>query len=149
MDRNVTSTTNDRLLEAVLKVGGDPADMPFWLACADGKFLVHRCGHCGKSYWPASRCTHHGDAAMSWVEASGKAALHTYTILHHAYIPAMKDKVPFVVGVVQLAEGPFYHTNILECDHDKLEIGMPLSVKMESHESGLTLPMFIPALVSA
>jgi len=144
MNGNTTTTHRDELLEAVLNVGGDPADLPFWLACEAGKFLLHRCECCGRSYWPASRCVEHGGKAMKWMEASGVATLHTYTIMHRAYLPSLKDRVPFVIGVVKLAEGPFFHSNIIDCENDSLVIGMPLKIKMELHESGLTLPMFIP-----
>jgi len=82
---------------------------------------------------------------MEWVEASGRGTLHTYTIMHRSFSSSMKSKVPFVIGVVELAEGPMYHTNIIDCDHDALAIDMQLKVKMEPHESGLTLPVFVPA----
>ena len=131
-------------IDAILKVGGDPADLPFWNGCEEGKFLLHRCTVCQRAYWPASRCIEHGDEAMAWVETSGRGQLHTYTIMHRAYSASMKDKVPFVVAVVELEEGPFYHSNIIDCEHDKLAIGMQLSAKMEVHECGLTVPMFVP-----
>ena len=135
---------DSNLLDAVLKVGGDPADLAFWQGCAEGRFLVHRCEICNRNYWPASRCVEHGDRAMKWVTASGEATLHTYTVMHRSYIPAMKDRVPYIIGVVELSEGPFYHTNIINCDSDALEIGMALKVTMEPHQSGLMLPMFAP-----
>lgn len=144
MAGSATSTSGADLLRAVLTAGGDPADMPFWQGCGQGQFLLHRCEICNKCYWPASRCTGHGASAMAWVAASGRATLYTYTIMHRAYQPALQAQVPFIVGVVQLAEGPFYHTNIVECAHDQLAIGMALKVKMAAHESGLTLPMFVP-----
>lgn len=145
MSSETTTDNCDDLLAAIRKVGGDPADVPFWRGCEAGKFLVHRCEICDRTYWPASRCIEHGDEAMLWVQASGKATLHTYTIMHRSFLPAMKDQVPFVIGVVKLAEGPLYHSNIIDCDHDELAVDMPLKLKLQLHESGLTLPMFVPA----
>lgn len=144
MSSDVSERDQDALLGAVLSAGGDPADLPFWQGCEEGRLLVHQCRICGRNFWPASRCVEHGDEAMEWVEASGKASLHTWTIIHRSFLPAMKDRIPFVVAVVKLAEGPFYHSNIIDCDHDALHIDMPLMVTMQSHESGLTLPMFVP-----
>ena len=138
-------TDSPELLSAVVAVGGDPADLPFWEACRDGRFLVHRCGACGRSYWPASRCVEHGDRDMSWVEASGRAALYTYTVLHHAYTPEMKGKTPYVVAVVKLDEGPFFHTNLVDCGLDDVAVDMPLEVVMAPHANGMTVPMFRPA----
>ncbi|MBW2942718.1 Zn-ribbon domain-containing OB-fold protein [Zhongshania aquimaris] len=145
MSNSVTTETDNKHLDTILKVGGDPADLPFWNACEDELFLIHQCQRCKRGYWPASRCVDHGNEAMEWVAASGKATLHTYTIIHRTHLASMKDKVPFVVGVVELDEGPFFHTNIVDCSHSMLELGMPLQVKMARHENGLMLPMFMPA----
>lgn len=128
-----------------VQFGGDALDAPFWDACRENRFLLHRCKICSRHYWPASRCVAHGAQDMHWVPASGRGTLYTYTILHHAYTPAMKQKVPYAVGVVRLAEGPFFHSNIIDCRIDALRIDMALQVVMQVHESGLTLPMFRPA----
>lgn len=132
-------------LEPIIRrLGGDPADLPFWEACREGRFLLHRCDICQRSYWPASRCTRHGAAAMRWVEGSGAGTLYTYTIMHYAYTPGMKDKLPYVVGVIQLDEGPFFHSNVVDCPPDQLRIGMKLRADLVRHESGLTVPVFRP-----
>jgi len=131
-------------LSIIRSVGGDPLDLPFWNACREGRFLVHRCGICGRSYWPASRCIEHRAQSMSWVDASGRGTLYTYTVMHHAYTPAMKGKTPYVVGVVKLEEGPFFHSSIVDCAPDAVTIGMSLEMAMRDHESGLRMPVFRP-----
>ena len=132
------------LMEAIRAVGGDPADLPFWEASQEGRFLLHRCGVCGRAYWPASRCVEHGDRDMKWVEGSGRGSLYTYTVLHHAYTPDMRDKLPYAVGVVKLEEGPFFHTRITGCAVEDVSVGMALEAVMEPHANGLTLPLFRP-----
>lgn len=129
-------------LSILLELGGNERDLPFWDACRDGRFLLHRCGVCSRSYWPASRCVAHGDQAMAWVESSGRGTLYTYTVMHHAYTPAMKGKTPYVVGVIALQEGPFFHSNVIDCPLAELAIGMPLQASMRAHETGLIVPMF-------
>jgi uncharacterized OB-fold protein len=132
------------MLSTIRDCGGDPLDLPFWEGCRDGRFLLHRCGVCGRSYWPASRCVIHGAQDMSWVETSGRGALYTYTVMHHAYTPAMKGKTPYVVAVVQLDEGPFFHAGIVDCAPGQVAIGMRLQATMLPHDSGLVVPMFRP-----
>jgi len=144
MDEQAQTEQRSALLAAIRKAGGDPADLPFWEGCAAGVFLLHRCAMCSRHYWPASRCVEHGDAAMQWVAASGRGRVYTYTVLHRAYTPATRDKVPFAIAVVQLEEGPFYHSNILDCDPEAVAVDMPLEVVMTPHDSGLTLPQFRP-----
>jgi len=138
------STDTVDLETAVRQVGGDPADLPFWQACKEGRFLLHRCETCGRSYWPATRCLEHGNQAMRWVEASGTGTLYTYTVMHKAYTRDTVGKVPFVVAVVQLDEGPFFHTNVVGCAPDAVAVGQRLKAEMSQHASGLTIPVFRP-----
>lgn len=124
--------------------GGDPLDLPFWEGCSAGKFLLHRCGICGRHYWPASRCVKHGAEDMAWVESSGRGEIYTYTTLHHAYTPSMKGKTPYVVAVIKLDEGPFFHAGIFDIPVDQVSVGLRVQTSMVPHDSGLTLPMFGP-----
>lgn len=144
MSAHDNSHQQHRLMPAIRQYGGDPADIPFWEGCEAGRFLLHRCRRCERYYWPASRCVEHGDEAMEWTQASGRGRVYTYTVMHRAYTPDTRDKVPFVIAVVRLDEGPFYHSNILDCPHDAVAIDMPLEVVMVPHNSGLTIPQFRP-----
>jgi uncharacterized OB-fold protein len=135
-----------RLMGAIRRFGGDMADIPFWEACEDGRFLLHRCNRCGCHYWPASRCVEHGDEDMQWVEACGRGRVYTYTVMHRAYTAQQKDQVPFAIAVVQLEEGPFFHSNILDCACDAVTVDMAVEVVLVAHESGLTIPQFRPAV---
>ena len=138
------SETAQDLETIILDVGGSPLDLPFWEAAREGKFLVHRCRVCGRSYWPASLCVEHGGQAMAWAQASGRGSLYTYTVMYHAYTPAMQGKTPYVVGVVKLAEGPFFHTNVIDCALEDVAVEMPLEAVMVEQPNGLALPMFRP-----
>lgn len=136
---------SDTLEDAVRAVGGDPADLPFWEACKQGRFRLHRCGLCDRSYWPASRCIEHGDRDMRWVESSGAGELYTYTIMHHAFSRTLAAKTPYVVGVIKLEEGPFFHSNVVGVPIEQIKVGMALKAEMTDHESGITIPTFRPA----
>jgi uncharacterized protein len=125
-------------------VTADDLDQPFWDACRQHRFLVHRCAKCGRSYWPASCCVEHGSAAMRWVEAIGTGRLHTHVVIHHVFGTAFRQ-VPYNVAVVELAEGPFFHTSVVGCDDRDLVMGMPLVVTFQDQPEGFTLPLFRPA----
>ena len=121
----------------------DDLDLPFWRACAGEQFSVHRCAACGRSYWPASCCIEHGGAAMQWVPASGRGVVHTYTVFHHAYDASFADRVPYVIAVVRLDEGPFFFTDIVECDPEAVRVDMAVEVVYEHHDDW-TMPHFRP-----
>lgn len=137
-------SANVDTLAIIRNFGGDPLDLPFWEGCRQGQFLLHQCDVCRRHYWPASLCVRHGSKSMRWVPASGRGTLYTYTVMHHAYTPAMKGKTPYVVGVIKLEEGPFFHSNIIDCPPAAVAIDMPLEATMAEHESGLAMPVFRP-----
>ena len=81
---------------------------------------------------------------MEWVEASGKAQLHTFVVIHHVFGSAFRP-MPYNVAVVELEEGPLLHTNIVGCGDDALVVGMDLEVEFDDQPEGFTLPLFRPA----
>jgi uncharacterized OB-fold protein len=123
-------------------VAPDDLDAPFWEACRDRRFLVHRCTECGRAYWPASTCLDHGSSSMEWQDASGRGEVHTYTVVHHVYDRSLVDKVPYVVAVVRLDEGPFFHTDIVGCEPQDVHVGMRVRVLFD--EADEMLPRFTP-----
>ncbi|MEO8694821.1 MAG: OB-fold domain-containing protein [Acidimicrobiales bacterium] len=125
-------------------VMADELDLPFWRACAEERFLVHRCELCGRAYWPASCCVTHGAASMRWVEASGQGIVHTFTVYHHAYDRAFVDRLPYVIAVITLDEGPFFHSDIVDCDPSAVFVEMPVEVVYERLDDAWTIPHFRP-----
>ena len=83
----------------------------------------------------------------TWVQASGKATLYTYAIVHRAPHPGFVGDVPFVTAMVELEEGPIMPTNIVMDDPtpEKLQIGMALEVVFEDITDDISLPKFKPA----
>ena len=122
-------------------VAPDDLDAPFWDACANHVFLVHRCTACGRAYWPASTCLDHGSAAMEWQPAAGTGEVHTFTVVHHAYDPSITD-LPYVVAVVQLDEGPFFHTGIAGCAPEAVHVGMRVRVTFDPLDDETVIPRF-------
>ena len=54
---------------------------------------------------------------------------------------------PYVIAIVELAEGPRLMTNLVgvEADPAKIRIGMPVEVVFDDVTSEVTLPKFRPA----
>jgi hypothetical protein len=125
-------------------VAPDDLDQPFWEGCRDGKLLVHQCGVCGRAYWPASCCIEHGAATMTWVPATGLGTVHTYTIFHHAYDEWLAERVPYVIAVIELDEGPFFHSDVVECEPTDVHVGMRVEVTFETIDSCTVIPHFRP-----
>jgi uncharacterized OB-fold protein len=124
----------------------DESTEDFWAATRDGRLLIKRCGDCGKAHhYPRPFCPSCWSENVSWEEASGRATLYTYSVVHVNDLPPFPDRVPYVAAVVDLDEGPRLMTNIVDCDFDDLRIGMPLEVAFREETETVTLAVFRPA----
>ena len=119
-------------------------DREFWEACRRHEFLLQRCRVSGRYHWPAVSDPETGRANMEWVPASGKGVIHTFSIIHQIFRPELADRVPYNVIVVELDEGPFFHSNLVDCPNDQIRIGMPVEVVFEDISEDVSLPLFRP-----
>lgn len=116
---------------------------PFWDACARHELTIQRCKDCGK-YWfpPSNRCQHCWSPEHEWLPVSGRGELFTFTVYRRAYAPELKDQIPYVVGIVELEEGPRLITNIVGCEPEEVQVGMPVEVVFEDIAEGVALHAF-------
>jgi uncharacterized OB-fold protein len=83
---------------------------------------------------------------VEWKPVSGRGTLHTFTVVHRG-AKGFPLGTPYVIAVVELAEGPRMMTNLVgvEPDPAKVRIGMPLEVVFQDVSGEFTLPHFRPA----
>ena len=88
-----------------------------------------------------------GADGVEWVQASGKAELFTFAIVHAAPHMGFVGEVPYVTALVQLEEDVIVPTNIVGIDPEpgNFEIGMALKPVFEHSEDGHSLLKFTPA----
>ena len=121
----------------------------YWQKAKERELWLRQCNACGEAYFfprDISPCCFSKDT--SWIRASGKATLFTYSISHRAPHPGFADDLPFVPAIVELEEGPRMATNVVGIEEptpEKLEIGMPLEVTFEDISDTIALPKFRPA----
>ena len=114
---------------------------PFWDAAAEGRFLIKRCGDCGKAHWyPRGVCPHCFSINTVWEESPGEGVIYTYSVLQRS------PTGPFAVGYVTLDEGPAVLTNFVDVAPDGLAIGMRVKVRFQPTEGGPPAPVFAPML---
>jgi uncharacterized OB-fold protein len=120
----------------------DDVTRPFWEACARRVLCFQQCAACGYRWLPASvvcpRCWTPGG---EWVKASGAGTVFSFAVYHRAYHPAFKPLVPYVVGVIELAEGPRLVSNIVGAAPGDIRVGMPVSLEFLDAD-GVVLPVF-------
>ncbi|MFB4298719.1 Zn-ribbon domain-containing OB-fold protein [Actinomadura sp. NTSP31] len=122
-------------------VAPDLADAEFWQGCREGRFLLLRCGTCGRAVWPAGGCPSHGMAPMAWEPASGLGRLHTWTVVHQRYATSFDDPPPNV-ALVELDEGPLVHSTVIGTDRPV--IGMRVEADFQTIAPDVVIPVFRP-----
>ncbi|MGF6602987.1 putative OB-fold protein [Paraburkholderia sp. GAS448] len=116
---------------------------PFWDAARAGRLAIQRCTACARhQFYPRPFCTACLCDDMEWIDACGRGRIYTYTICRIAANPAMADKVPYAIAMIDLEEGVRMLTQIVDSDLDQLGVGAPVEVVFESVSDDITLPQF-------
>ena len=124
----------------------DPTTQPWWDAANNGRLTIRRCADCGRAhFYPRPFCPACWSERVDWEDASGRASLYTYSVVHHNDLPPFAQRVPYVAAVVELEEGPRMMTNVVDCEPEVLEIGMALEVTFRRETDEVALPVFRPA----
>ncbi|MYL97410.1 DNA-binding protein [Novosphingobium sp. FGD1] len=119
----------------------EPDTAFYWTCGADDVLRIQRCGDCGTwQHPPLPLCAQCRSEAVAPETVSGKGRLASYTVNHEPWLPGLA--VPFVFGVVELAEQPelYVFCNVLAAI-GHVAVGMALTVEFERHED-VWLPMF-------
>ena len=101
----------------------------YWDAVAEGRLLLRRCADCGRPHhYPREFCPYCWSEAVDWEQASGRATLYTWSEVRLNDLAPFRDRLPYVVAVVELEEGPRMMTTVVDCPVEQLRIGMALVV---------------------
>lgn len=120
-----------------------PESQPFWTGARAHRLMIPRCNSCGKAWMPASAlCPHCLSSDTGWEQASGKGIVFSFVVVHRVYHPYFADKVPYVVAVVELAEGPRLLTGIVGIEPEKVRCNMAVEVVFDDATDEVTIPKF-------
>ena len=124
----------------------DADSQPFWDAAKEGRFLIARCGACGRAHhYPRPFCPFCWSEDVSSEQASGRATLYTHSTVYVNDLSPFRDRLPYVAALVELEEGPRVMTNVVDCAPEDLRMGMPLQVAFRELDENTTAPVFRPA----
>ncbi|MGW2045015.1 Zn-ribbon domain-containing OB-fold protein [Streptomyces sp. NPDC001858] len=104
----------------------------YWDAAAEGRLLIRRCSACARPHhYPREFCPHCWSEDVAWEDASGRATLYTWSVVHRNDLPPFRERTPYIAAVVDLAEGPRMSTEligVLGAAETDLRAGMRLTV---------------------
>ncbi|MBA3029637.1 MAG: Zn-ribbon domain-containing OB-fold protein [Desulfobacteraceae bacterium] len=122
-----------------------PWSKEYWKGTKEHKLLIQTCNECeAKIFYPRKFCPECWSGNLGWTEAKGTAKVYSFTITRDMVEPKFMPDLPYVLAMVDLDEGIRMMTRIVECDHDKIQIGMDVEVVFEDISDDCALPMFRP-----
>jgi len=123
----------------------DEESRGYWEALQRHELYFQRCRDCGTSrYPPRAVCPVCLSSSTEWVRASGKGTVYSFTVTHQNQAPGFREELPYVLAVVELAEGPRLMTNVVDCAPDAVRIGMAVEVVFDDVTPEVTLAKFRP-----
>ena len=124
----------------------DADSEPFWEGVDCGELRLQRCLRCERfRYFPRVLCPYcHSDQA-AWERLSGRGVIYSYTVSRRPARPVFADRVPYVVALIDLAEGPRMMSNIVDAKPEEVRIGASVLLSCREVSDGCTLPLFVLA----
>lgn len=112
---------------------------------------ANRCDACEKIFFPPRLiCPGCGNRELKAVKLKDTGKVLTYTVIHtppHKF----EDQAPYAMGIVELDDGARVTGQIVDCEFEKLAIGMPVRIEFRKifneGESGIICYgyKFVPA----
>src|SRR5205814_4069294 len=92
-------------------------------------------------FYPRSICPACMSDRIAWIESTGRGTVYSYTIVHRAPAQFAED-VPYVVALIDLAEGVRMMSNVVGSPPAAVHIGAPVEVVFDDVTPEVTLPKF-------
>jgi len=120
----------------------DSDSRPYWEGLTLGELRIQRCNACSKAvFYPRTICPHCFADQLSWIVASGRGIIYSYTVAHQAFGLFAQD-IPFIIVLIELEEGVRMMSRLLDAPSEHVKIGAVVKVSVEKVEEDLTLPYF-------
>jgi uncharacterized OB-fold protein len=122
----------------------EPDTGAFWRAAQEHRLTYQMCIDCGGVvFYPRAHCTHCGSENLEVRDSKGEGTLYSYTVIRRTADPAFRDSAPYVVALVDLAEG-FRLLTRLQSAPELAEVGQRVTLEWMSRD-GIELPVFAPS----
>jgi uncharacterized OB-fold protein len=120
-----------------------PDDSAFWAHVGAGELRMQRCVACARlRYPPAPCCPTCLCESAEWAQVSGFGTLLSWVTMRRQYFPTLP--VPYVVGAVELEEGPIMYGNLDLRHAGRLRAGLPVEAVLENCRLEDGTPFVVP-----
>lgn len=126
----------------------EPDTQPFWDGTRDHKLLYQVDRTTGQVvFFPRRHSPYTGTTDLEWRESRGEGAVYAFSVVRLNRHPAFAQLGPYAVAYVDLDEGFRILTNVVGVADPTtdVKVGMRVKLQWEDQESGIALPLFVPA----
>lgn len=115
----------------------------YWDAAREQRLVIRRCKACGELHFmPRYLCPSCWSDDLEWIDAAGTGRVHSFSVIRRASDPAFASRVPYVIALIELDEGPRMMANILGQDALSVGVGDVVKVTFEDRGDGALIPQF-------
>lgn len=120
-----------------------PETQPYWDAANNGVLLLQKCPDCGKvQYHYRALCSFCWSDKIEDFPSSGRGAVWTYSVVYKNATKGYSEKLPYVVGLVELEGGVKFVTNIIGGDPEAVTFGTEVELTFAKTDAGQAIPLF-------
>jgi uncharacterized protein len=129
----------------IIRPSDEFLDLPFWQHLARGRLHLNCCEDCDSVRHPPSPiCPKCYSFRNSWIPATGKGVLHSFTEVRHPVHPMLTPLTPYTVTLIDLEEGVRIVSGIPHGIKVDLKVGMQLECRIVKFDERFALPYFLP-----
>jgi uncharacterized OB-fold protein len=123
----------------------DEESRGYWEALARHELYVQECGECRlRRFPPRAVCPACCSPSITWIRCAGRGTVYSFTVTHQNQAPGFRERLPYVLAVVELEEGVRLMTNVVGCAPAAVRIGMPVEVEWEDVTPEVAVALFRP-----
>ena len=114
---------------------------PYFDGAGDGELRLQQCRDCSKyQFYPRTICSHCSGDELDWKNASGNGVIASFTVVRRAVSAAYE--APYVVALIDLAEGPRMMSALVDIDPEAVAIGQAVTVAFDQWSDTISMPVF-------
>jgi uncharacterized OB-fold protein len=119
---------------------------PYFEGAKQGELRLQRCGACGHHWFPPSTsCPRCLSPEYEWVKVSGRGRVWSWIMMHQLYFKSFEADIPYNVAFIQLEEGPFMMSSLVDIADDQIRCDLPVEVTFDQVTDEIAIPRFRPA----
>lgn len=123
----------------------DDDSRPYFAALARGELVLQWLPKTGFQHYPRPAALYPADNQPQWKSAAGTGVVHTFTVIRQHGIPYFKQRIPYVVAIVELPEGVRLMGNVTDVPADEVTVGLPVQLYSVLVAEGIAVPFWRPA----